>query len=406
MKSYYNAFNKLKEFQNPNRELLIPYIHKQKKELSFYLGISSEFWISLDYAICLTKRLLKSGKNELESNINTILKPIFKKHNKKVLDIYRKIPEKSYKFLKYEMKTFHHIITHTINLIDKKQTYLIPNYLFIDNIDNMLLLYPLNKKTIEPQTLANGNYAILMARHIAPNFSTKLLEAIDTMLWLKTIFPLLIPEDKTQYTKDLLNILSEIKEENSKFDTTTQEYSMLQLIIELRETITKSIINETVEEIVKSIKLGEINFDNFLKKISNIFVPDDIENKKETSITRDNAILLAVLKNIKTSIKNNNKIQLFENILIGKAMIPFLKNITTNIMPQRVSLYIDIFIELIEFLEETYPASTPAQSMNSTIEKIEEILNSELEKRKNKTEIKTEDIMLFTDKIKQIYAKS
>lgn len=410
MRSYYESFNKIIELNDFDRNDLTPYIWQQKAEICALHNTGPEFWIVLDYLIHLTSDLLKHPKDKAEKAIQTILRPLYEKHNPQIQSLYRKIPEQEFYYLKQELKTIHHIISHTINLIDKGMPHFIPSYLFVSSIENMKLLYPQNEKAYNPAMLTRRNYPVLLARHIASNFSRVVVEFIDFLLWYREISPVLLTEDRIKLHQEAVEKKDVLMEEKYLYNT-AEQYSLQHLIIELREVITSSLIAEKLSEIIEDIaKLPEgapLDATRYLMEISSIFIPNSTEMNKNNTIVRDLSIITIILNNILIAIESGDKEKLFSQIYLSKSLSGFLGNVTKYLLSPAVALELNTFIELMRFFDFSYPTIYLTPEINNTIRKLRKIMMDELERIKSKEDITilNDDILLFVDKVSKLRAK-
>ncbi|MFO7735194.1 MAG: hypothetical protein R6W70_03140, partial [bacterium] len=157
-----------------NERAFLEHMWQKKNELSAELDIDPNFWVTLDYMIHLTSSLLKMKKSIAEKQIHKSLRPLFEKNYSDIRNLYRKIPENRYPDTQKDAKTFHHIVSHTINLIDKSYSHFIPSYLFILSIENMTMLSPRLEMCVDSAVLARKNFPLLMTRHLSVDFSSSL----------------------------------------------------------------------------------------------------------------------------------------------------------------------------------------------------------------------------------------
>jgi len=408
LKNYYSQLKQVQDLHNFDNLTLKDYIHKQKNEVSAILSIAPDFWVAVDYAIHLTSAILKKPKAEAEKDIASTIKPLFERYNRKIEMVYRKIPEKEYFFLKKDMKTFHHIICHSINLIDKGLAHFIPSYLFIESFDNMKILAPLHENTIDPGTLARNDYPLLLSRYISVAFSSNIKEILDFIVWMKFVLPYAIPEDRVYLKNKMISLIENFVKEKHEFRKDPQ-YSTRELIIELREVITLSYIREKTGDLLNKIKApgSKIPLSECIDHIASIFV-DKTHLVPLKYTARDLAIASNLIENIIVCLKEKNRKELYKYLYTAKTLIPYFKEVTRYMLDPKTELEFCKLIEIVEFLDESYPSMTFSPEIVEVLEKTGKSLETEKELICSSDGIfpDTESINLFKAKMKQIYVKS
>jgi len=410
LKSYYESYNKLIELTDYKNTDLSPYLWRQKSEISSLYGIEPGFWPRVDYLIGLTTSTLKKPKKVIEQNVDKILRPLYEKYNSRLDKIYKKIPEKEYLYLKNDLKTFHHIVAHTINLIDKNFAHFIPSYLFISSIDNMLILSPRYENTINPGFLARNNYRTLLTCHLAGNFSLNLKKSVEFLLWYREVSSLLFNEDKIKYRNQFKLILDKVLKERLP-ETIENDQTLQHAVRELRGVITSSLIFEKVLDILNDINMSEkhspLDVEGYLSEIGNIFIPDSIDSEKQNSIIRDLTVIIIILKNIYEAIETSNKNKLFNHINIFLSLKTFFNEITRFLLPVRLQSTFMLTLETIGFIESIFPAMIIEDQLKMLLLDLVKIISKEIDKIKdeNTITITINDIHLFLDKFKLLRAE-
>ena len=407
MKKYYEQLQKIQEWENFSRSDLIDYIHHQKTEVGIQINIKPDLWVALDYIIHLTEAVLKKPKIEAEKDFKTIIKPIFDKYNSKIDRILRKIPEEDYSYLKRDLKSFHNLISHSINLIDKGLPHFIPSYLFIQTIGNMTVLSPLHESTCDWGTLARNNYPVLISRHISKNFTKELSEIINYMIWLKYILPHAIPEDRTYLRKKMLTKLKDFAANKHEFKTDV-DYSTKSLVIELREVITQSLIQEQILELIEKIKDPEIRItiEDCLNHIASIFI--DIEKIDPVKTTvRDLTVVIDLASKIIESIKQEGRPKLMNYLLTFKALRPFLLRVSRYMLDPKIDIELCRLIENVDYMYGSYPCLASNDELGKILDESMKVLETEREIlcATNSISPNREANELFVAKMLHIYAK-
>lgn len=408
MKKYYEQLQKIQEWNNFNREDLVDYIHHQKTEASIQINITPDLWVALDYIIHLTEAVLKKPKIEAEKDFKTIIKPIFDKYNSKIDRILRKISEEEYTFLKRDLKSFHNIISHSINLIDKGMSHFIPSYLFIQTIQNMTVLYPLHERTCDYGTLMRGSYPVLISRHIAKGFTEELSNIINYLIWLKFILPHAIPEDRSYLRKKMLTMLEEFVSNKHEFKTDV-DYSTKSLVIELREVITKSFIQEQIISLIKKIKDPEvrITIQDCLDHIASIFIDVEKVDPVRTTV-RDLTIIVDLAGKIVDSVKQDSRPKLMNYLLTFKALRPFLLSVSRYMLDPKIDLELCRLIETVDYMYESHPCFASNDQLGEILDESTKVLETEREVlcATHSISPSKEANELFVAKMIHIYAKN
>jgi len=409
LNKYYQQLKKIQDFRSIDRNELKDYIHIQKAEVSSLLSIPPEFWVIIDYVIHLTKAVLKKPKIEAEKDLKTVIKPLFDCYNSKVERILRKMPENEFLYLKQDMKSFHHIICHSVNLIDKGLSHFIPSYLFIDSIEKMTVLYPLHENCCDHGTLARGNYPVLLSRYISESFTPGIKNIINFLIWLQNILPHAIPEDRAYLKTRMMNILEDFISNEHQFKN-AEDYSTKELVIELREVITVSYIREKIISLIEKIKTpgSQVPISECLEQISSIF----IETGKllpERTTARDLAIATEMCGRVIEGIKNTSERKmLYENLVLSNALKPYFLNVTRYMLDPKTDLELCRLIEICDFLFVTHPSVRAADELMELLENIHKSLETERELvcSTNSVTIDLEAMNLFKSKMKQVSARN
>ncbi len=411
MNRYYRAFKKVRELSEQNREELIPYIWRQKAEISVICGVSHDFWVLLDYTIGITRDILKTPKETAQTGIQAELKPIFERFNSQLQRTFQKIQDQEFHYIKQELKTFHHILTHTINLIDRNLAHFIPSYLFITLIENMLVAAPLEDKTIDPGLLARRDYAVLIARHISRNFSPVTVELIDHLLYYREISPFLRPVDRAELHRKIAAKIDAALGEKFAYND-SEQYTMQQLIIELREVITASLITEKQIEIMNDLRYladdKAADADKYINALASLFIQNTSERQRNTTVLRDLSIAILLLNNTLIALESGDKERLSQQLHLARALKEFFTDVTMYLLPESLSLQFAIFLEVMEYLDFLYPSVCMTPDIGQVIRKIRQLFVEETEKisRQETTTISQDEILLFIDKIAKLKARA
>lgn len=402
MKEYYNGLRKLQDFNHLSTLQLQTYSWHQKREVSAQLDLLPDFWVIVDYAVSLTKRILKQNKVAAETDIQNILRPLFEQYNTKISRTYDKLSEKNHFFLKNELKTFHHIVTHTINLIDKRMAYLTPSYLFVSSIEHMKMLAPAGEHCCDPRTLAEKKFSTLFSRHLASQYSQSLVDIIDNLLWQYHIKKYLLPDDIARFNRTLVDKLTVAINEEIHFDNSS-DYRVEQLIIELKKVVNISLIKQKLEEILKEISSipAETLIDSrhYLDKIVELFISSKTDATTRF-VLRDLTILSRMMQKIKTAILEKDRDTVHYQLTLGLALKPMVVNVISHLTPPTTGMKMCASFELISALNNSFPSLSAAEPYMLLIDDL--IITFEKEKTNmekfSNTTITEEEIELYIDK--------
>jgi hypothetical protein len=404
LKNYYRSFAAVAALDAADRTEFLPYIWRQKAEISAMHDIGREFWVTLDYSIGLTMQLLKNTKETMSEPIQTVLRPIFGRINRELNTILQKVTDEEFGYLKHELKILHHIVSHTINLVDKNVAHFVPRFLFISLIEQMRLLQPLGERTVDPALLARGDYRLLVTRHVARQFSTRLVGIIDFLLWYREVSPVLLPEHQQEYQARLTAMVREALDERLEF-AETEGYSMREMIVELREIVTTSLIAEKFMEILNELSYSSgdapIKPDKWLAAFCSVFMPIETDERgKNNTIVRDLTIAEILLTDAMMAAEAGDTEKLYRQIFLAGSMRPFLINVTGPLLPPKIGLELDIFLEIMEFLDHLYPEVIITADLSRAFRKTRQLLDEEIERVKvtGAVTITDDDIHLFIDK--------
>ncbi|HNW83067.1 MAG TPA: hypothetical protein PKG52_09270 [bacterium] len=408
MNRYYEQLKKLHGTQNINRIELKDYIHHQKNEVSSLLALPPDFWVVIDYIIHLTSAILRKPKSDAEKDFISVVKPVFDRYNSRIERVYRKIPDNEFFYLKKDMKSFHHLISHSINLIDKGLPHFIPSYLFIDSIDNMTVLYPLHDKSCDPGTLARGDYNTLISRYISEGFSPEIKAMIDYMLWLKTVLPHVIPDDRSYVRMKMITMIENFVSGKHEF-VQNANYSTKDFVIELRDMITISYIQDKMSTLLEKIKApgASVPISECLEHVASIFIDINMSNP-DYNTARDLALITQTIKNIIDSIKLEDESVLFNNLVTARALKDFYMKVTRYMLNVKSDLELVKVFEATDFLYDNFPVHSFASEIVETLQNSLTLLENEQEIliAAHSIDLNPESVNLFRAKMRQIFAKT
>ncbi|MGI6394458.1 MAG: hypothetical protein ACOX2F_07005 [bacterium] len=405
MNKYYSQLKKIEDFHSLDRNQLIDYIHLQKAEASSIQSIPPEFWVVMDYIIHLTRAVLKKTKSEAEKDLKSIIKPLFNLYNVKIDQILRKMPTDEFFYLKQDIKSFHHIICHSINLIDKGLPHFIPSYLFIDSIEKMTVLYPLHENCCDQGTLVRGNYPVLLARYLSEKFAPDLAKIINFVIWLSHILPHAISEDKPYLKAKMVNMIEEFVAGSHQFKT-SEEYSTKELVIELREVISASYIKESMISLLKKLKSDDskISAAESLEHISSIFI-DSSSLSSHKVVVRDLTVTIEICETLIDYAENGDieREKLYETLTLARAVKHYFLKVTRYLLDDKTDLTLCKFFEVCDFLHTSYPLTSISDELVEILKTCHRTLETEKELvcSTNSVTVDSEAVELFKSKMKQ-----
>ncbi len=403
MKKYYEGLKKIEDFTSFDRTQLLDYIHRQKFEASALCNIGPDFWVELDYIIALLQySLTEITEKKQEFFVNNVLTMMGGKIAV-IHSLITKLSDEEFFYLKKDLKTFESIFSHASNIKNKKLNYFMPFSLFSNALDSMTVLYPLLEKSCDARTIARYNYDILLTRYLVGDFSKQLVEIIDYLIWVQTVFQVAIDNDKTGFRDQIITRLSAFIDTGSDFKNGT-EYSAKSFVLELHEVLTDINIKSKVQELLNSILETKISVGECLRKITSIFIDSDISG--QANIVRDLTIVLDLTSSVIKHIKESNNSALYEDIALSKALKPYFMQVSRYMLDAQVDMEICRLFEIMFYLEKTLPSFIMHDDIIPLLENSIEKFNNQ---KKHLTEnlsgtFDPEAVELFKAKMKQVYA--
>ncbi len=376
-------------------------------EISARQNVKPGFWAVLDYLIFRTSLTLKKSKTEAEKEITSILRPLYEKYNSILFNVYRNIPDDEYCYMKEELKTFHHIITHTLNLIDRNLSHFIPSFLFVELIEKMKLITPSHTYCCNPPFFARENYFMLMARYLSGKFSNNIKKVFDTLLWHKETAPYIIQKDREHFRKIIIEAInSSIKEKTE--ENSDKELTIHDVVVELRNMVTLSVISEKLFELLSKVEntplTDTIDANYMLRELSLIFVQENINDNRFHTLIRDITLLTSLISKSITAIRAGSRKILFEQISTFRKIKEFYTEVTIFLIPIEQFPLMLASIEFMDFISASYPSSIHDATVLSKGEKLADDLRktaSTFEERNN-IKLDTGEIELFVDKLTRL----
>jgi len=403
LKEYYEGLKKIEDFISFDRTQLTDYIHRQKSEASALCNIGPDFWVELDYIIALLQYSLTDITEEKkEFFINSIL-PMMGGKIAVIHSLITKLSDNEFFYLKKDLRTFESIFSHASNIKNKRLNYFLPFPLFSNAVDSMTVLYPLLEKSCDTRTIARYNYDILLTRYLVCDFSEQLVEIIDYLIWVQTVFQVATDSDKMGFRDQIISRLSAFIDTGSDFKNGT-EYSTKSFVLELHEVLTDINIKSKVQELLNSILETKISVGECLRKITSIFIDSDISG--QANIIRDLTIASDLASSVIKHIKESNNSALYEDIALSKALKPYFMQVSRYMLDTQVDMEICRLFEIMFYLEKTLPSFIMHDDIIPLLENSIEKFNSQKEhltENLNGT-FEPEAVELFKAKMKQVYA--
>ena len=404
MKKYYESLKKIEDFTSFDREQLLDYIHRQKFEATAVCGIDPKFWIELDYIIQLLKHYSSNNSDENRSVFIKSLVPLIRSKMNEIDLILKHLPEKEFFYLKKDLKLFKHIFSHAANIAGKRLDYFLPLELFSEAVNSMTVLYPMGEKSCDMPMIARNNYTILLARYIANDFSSKIVEIIDYFIWFLAVSGIASDSDKRLFREHIVQKLSDFTETDSDLKD-NEEYSTKTLVLELHEVLTEINIKNSMRELLEKILTVKISIGDCLKTISSIFL--DVEkNPGQNNVLRDLTIASELAASVVKNMKDGNNRALYEDIHLSKALKPYFMQVSRYMFDIENDIEICRLFEIMSYLEETYPSFLMHNDIIPLLEKSTESFEAQKSRILNTENIPfdKESAELFKAKAKQIYA--
>ncbi len=403
MKEYYQGLTLLHQHERlAQNESVRAYSWHQKQEITALLELPPDFWVAVDYMISLTERILKQKKERVQKDVQTILRPIFSQY-RTTISTYLRLSDSSHFYIKQELKTFHHIVSHLANLIDKHMAHFTPSFLLIKSIEQLKLLAPTNELCCNPRTLAGGSFSILFSRYLALRHSVALARVIDYLLWHRHVKRHLIPTDILLFNNKFVRILASSQLRDFQFDT-VDDYRIEHFLAELKKVISTSLISETLTNIQKQLQAGntdeQMDTEQHLATITELFVPANADKTADRFALRDLSIYISLLMKLQHAISRKDRTEYHEQLLLSRMIAPMGNEVIAFLLPPSVGIKVQTFFELTAYLLETYPSLTAAAPYTRIISEL--LNNFSKEKKRIETataiEITQEEIELYLDK--------
>lgn len=186
---------------------------------------------------------------------------------------------------------------------------------------------------------------------------------------------------------------------------------MREMVVELREAVTSSLIIEKFMEIQNALSFGSsdevIDADRWLGVFCSVFLPPTLEDRRVNTIVRDLSIAERILTDALAAAEAEDLDRLHRQILLAGSIRPFLQDVTAWLLPLRVSLELDVFFEIMELLEHLYPDVVIPLEMRNAFRKTRQVIVDEIERTKGTgaVTISDEEITLFIDKAYSLRAR-
>lgn len=384
--------------------MLLDYIHRQKFEAAAVCGIDPKFWVELDYIINLVQYYSSCNSDENRTVFIKSIIPLIRSKINDIDSVLKHLPEKEFFYLTKDLKLFRHIFSNAANIAGKKLDYFLPLELFAEALNSMTVLYPLSEKSCDMLTIARNNYPILLARYIANDFSSKIVEIIDYFIWFSAVSSIASDDDRRLFRENIVQKLSDFTEtgQNSREN---EECTAKPLVLELHEVLTEINIKNSIRELLDKILTVKISIGDCLKAISSIFI--DIEkNPGQNNLLRDLSIASELAASVVKNMKEGNNRALYEDIHLSKALKPYFMQVSRYMFNTANDLEICRLFEIMSYIEETFPAFIMHNDIIPLLEKSMESFEAQKSDILNTENIQfdMESAELFRAKAKQIYA--
>ncbi len=401
MRKFYEELKTIEDFSTFDRTVLLDYIHRQKFEASAVCGLDAVFWVELDYILHLMEFCFSGNSDEKKEFFATNLFPLMKEKISVIKTKTAHLPEKEFFYLKKDLKTFEHIFAHASNIINKNLKYFLPSQLFLTAIESMTVLYPLCENTCDAGTIKRGDYAILLTRYVAADFSKQLVDIIDYFIWVQAVFDIAYKSDRQYFRTQIIKKLSDFTATDSKFETTT-DYSAKNFVLELHEVLTEINIKSNIVKLLNKIISSEFSISECLKSIASIFIDVD-KIQDQTNVLRDLHIASDLASSVIRHIKEGNNRSLYEDSALAKALKPYFMQVSRYMLDAETDIEICRLFEIMSYIDETAPSFIMHNDIVASLEK--SIAKFEMRKTlANASGFDKESAELFKAKARQIYS--
>lgn len=410
MRKYYEELKKIEDFASFDRTGLLDYIHRQKSEASAVCAsaptpfiVDAAFWVELDYIIGLAKYALTAITEEKKGFFIKTVIPLMREKVTMVTKLWKLLPENEFFYLRKDLKTFENIFSHAWNINSKNLTYFMPFSLFLHALESMIVLYPLGEKSCAAGMIERKNYNILQARFLSGRFSEQLVDIIDYLIWVQTVFSKALDSDRQKFRNQIISRLSTFittDDSSDKADDTAEN-----LVYELHENLTRTHIKSKIQDLLNSILKTETSVSECLNTIISIFLEPHKDPGPGITL-RDLVTASDLASSVIKHIKEGNNKGLYEDINLSKALKPTFMSVSRYMVDIRTEIEICRLFEIMFYLEETAPSFIMHDDIISLLEK--SIEQFEDQKQRLPKEIienfDPQSAELFKAKAMQVYA--
>ena len=247
------------------------------------------------------------------------------------------------------------------------------------------------------------NYNILQARLLSGRFSEQLVDILDYLIWVQTVFPKALEPDKQKFRNQIIQRLSMFIKTDEGSDKA--EDLAENIVYELHENLTRTHIKSKIQDLLNDILTTETSVSKCLNTIISIFLephkdPGPAITLRDLVTAED--LASSVIKHIK---EGNNK-GLYEDINLSKALKNTFMSVSRYMFDVKTEIEICRLFEIMFYLEETSPSFIMHDDIISQLEN--SIEKFEQEKQNLPKEIienfDPQAAELFKAKAMQVYA--
>ena len=410
MRKYYEDLKKIENFASFDRTELLDYIHRQKSEASAVCAaapvpfiVEPAFWVELDYIIGLAKYALTAITEEKKDFFIKSVIPLMREKITMTKKLWNILPENEFFYLRKDLKTFEEIFSHASNIMSKNLIYFMPFSLFFHAVNSMIVLYPLGEKTCAAGMIERKNYNILQARLLSGRFSEQLVDIIDYLIWVQTVFSKALDSDKQKFRNQIIHRLSMFIKTDEGSDKA--EDPAENLVYELHENLTRTHIKSKIQDLLNDILTTETSVSKCLNAIISIFLEPHKDPGPAIAL-RDLVTAADLASSVIKHIKEGNNKGLYEDINLSKALKHTFMSVSRYMFDVQTEIEICRLFEIMFYLEETAPSFIMHDDIISQLEN--SIEKFEQEKQNFPKEIidnfDPQAAELFKAKAMQVYA--
>lgn len=401
MNAYTRQLKQIQEAYALKGEAFSDYIHRQKLEISAaYQGFTPIFFVELDYYVYLTRSLLTQHRESISQEFVKEIDPFLKKYNNTIHDLSAKLSGKEFYYIGREVKLFYYIISHISNLLQKKQHYLIPSYVFIESIDRMLVLSPLLERTIDPRSLMRNKFNLLRLRFLLGPVNPQLAELVDYAVWFEVISSFANERDKKKFFDTFKKKISNFTD-SPQVSKNSENYTTVDFVEDLRGIISTIEIKKALRALLEKDSNAKTTAGEFLQTVEGKLSSSLEQITQEQEISRCAAITASLTAQIASNLEENKLSELREYVITAKAMLPYLTDVFRHLIPASYAVTLRRFEETLSYIDELFPATAAKEAVVASLTEIRDAVSMLIDKPNLPSK---DSVNLFVSKMRQLSA--